>query len=291
MNDSESHNYKRIAAAISYLQQHYREQPSLADVAAQVHLSPEHFQRLFRRWAGVSPKKFTQYLSLEYAKGLLQQRSATLADTAAAVGLSGTGRLHDLFVSIEAMTPGDYKNGSLALGYSFAATPFGEVVIATTNKGVCYIAFVDSRENALSQLYQCYPKACFTAVETPYTAAVLAVFQPVANMLAPIKLHLAGTDFQLKVWESLLKIPQGSASTYGAISAEIGKPKAARAVGSAIGKNPVAFLIPCHRVIRASGALGGYRWGLERKLAMMGWEAAHRSCELDEMPVRAEERE
>lgn len=268
-------NYQRIAKAIAYLKTHFKLQPSLEDVAAHVNLSPFHFQKLFTEWAGVSPKKFVQYLSVNYAKSLLKKQNANLFDIAFETGLSGTSRLHDLFVNIEGMTPGEYKNGgqNLSINYSFHLSFFGEILIASTVKGICYIAFSENQETALNLLFEYFPKAFFINKFDDHQQKALNIFNGNWQQTHEIKLHLKGTDFQLKVWEALLKIPFGNLSTYGAVSAEISSPKAARAVGTAIGKNPVAFIIPCHRVIQGNGTMGGYMWGLERKTAILGWEA------------------
>jgi AraC family transcriptional regulator, regulatory protein of adaptative response / methylated-DNA-[protein]-cysteine methyltransferase len=275
MNEQEKIHFDRIAQAIDYLKQHFREQPSLDAVAEQVHLSPFHFQRLFTEWAGVSPKKFVQYLSLDYAKQVLQQRGATLFDAAEASGLSGTGRLHDLFVHIEGMTPGEYKQGgaALSINYSFAESPFGDMLVASTGKGICHMAFADDAAAALATLRAQFPEAQFRQMTDTLQQHALYIFTQDWTKLPEIRLHLKGTPFQLKVWETLLKIPMGQLSTYGHIAQQIGNSKASRAVGSAVGDNPVAFLIPCHRVIQSSGAIGGYMWGPVRKSAMIGWEA------------------
>jgi AraC family transcriptional regulator of adaptative response/methylated-DNA-[protein]-cysteine methyltransferase len=270
------YQYKRIADAITYLQQHFREQPSLETIAEHVHLSPFHFQKLFTEWAGVSPKKFLQYTSLQYARELLKERGATLFDTAHETGLSGTGRLHDLFVNIEGMTPGEYKNGaeSLCIDYSFAESPFGRLIVASTGKGISYMAFHEAEDEAFATLLEHFPAAKFIQKRNKMHDHALGIFNADWNDRSGIKLHLKGTPFQLKVWETLLKIPTGHLSTYGQIAGTIGNPNASRAVGSAIGSNPVTFLIPCHRVIQSSGQLGGYMWGTVRKTAMIGWEAA-----------------
>lgn len=275
MSDREQINFERIEKAIAYINDNFKSQPSLEEVAAAVHLSPYHFQRMFSEWVGVSPKKFTQYISLDYAKTLLRDR-ATLAEAAHAAGLSGSSRLHDLFVNIEAMTPGEFKNGGAALfiNYSFFDTPFGNVIAASTAKGVCHIFFEEDEQQALEDLKQRFPNAHYSQVEDEFQRDALRIFQEDWSRLDKIKLHLAGTPFQLKVWESLLKIPMGALATYSDIAREIDKPQSARAVGSAIGSNPVAFLIPCHRVIQSSGGFGGYRWGPTRKAALIGWEAS-----------------
>lgn len=271
-----SKTYQRIADAIDYIQGHFKEQPSLDQVAAEVNMSPFHFQRLFSDWAGISPKKFIQYLSLAYAKQLISNDHATLLDTAYATGLSGTGRLHDLFVSIEGMTPGEFKNGGeqLNINYSFADSPFGKLIVASTTKGICHLFFEEDEEQALAGLKSRFPKATYHQVADQLQQNALFIFQKDWRQLNKIKLHLNGTPFQLKVWESLLTIPEGGLTTYGSLAEKINKPKASRAVGTAIGSNPVAFLIPCHRVIQASGHLGGYRWGTTRKSALIAWEAA-----------------
>jgi AraC family transcriptional regulator of adaptative response/methylated-DNA-[protein]-cysteine methyltransferase len=276
MTEQEKINYNRIAEAIDYINTHFKEQPSLDDIAERVHLSSYHFQRLFTDWAGVSPKKFMQYISIEYAKQLLKDKQATLFDTAHETGLSGTSRLHDLCINIEGMTPGEFKNGgeNLSINYSFAESPFGNIIVASTQKGICHIAFSDDNIEALSKLNNRFPNAYYNQVVDTIQQNALFIFQHDWSKLDQIKLHLNGTPFQLKVWEALLKIPMGNLSTYGTIAKEINEPTASRAIGTAIGNNPVAFLIPCHRVIKSTGHLGGYMWGSTRKSAIIGWEAA-----------------
>ncbi len=276
MNTQQQLNYNRIAEAIHYIKEHFKEQPSLNDIAESVHLSPYHFQRLFSDWAGVSPKKFMQYISVEYAKQLLKEQQATLFDAAHETGLSGTGRLHDLFINIEGMTPGEFKNAgeSLAINYSFAESPFGNLIVASTPKGVCHMAFIQEEKTALDVLKSRFANASYNQVVDKLQQDALFIFQNDWSKLNQIKLHLNATPFQLKVWDALLKIPQGRLTTYGGIAKEINSPKASRAVGTAISSNPVAFLIPCHRVIQSSGNIGGYAWGNTRKTAMIGWEAA-----------------
>jgi len=276
MNKQEHINYNRIAEAITYIKQNIKTQPNLDEVAEKIHLSPFHFQRLFTDWAGVSPKKFLQYTSVEYAKNILKDKRATLFDAAYETGLSGTGRLHDLFVKIEGMTPGEFKNGgeNLAINYSYAESPFGNILVASTSKGVCYMHFADDEEKALADLQQRFPNAQFKQMVDLVQQNALYIFTHDWSKLSQIKLHLKGTDFQLKVWETLLKIPMGQLSTYGSIAEKTQVPNASRAVGTAIGSNPIAFLIPCHRVIQSTGTLGGYMWGTTRKTAMIGWEAA-----------------
>lgn len=276
MNKQQQLNYDRIAKAIDYIRKSFKKQPGLEEIAEEVHLSPFHFQRLFTEWAGTTPKKFLQYISIEHAKRLLKDRQATLFDTAFDTGLSGTSRLHDLFVSIEGMTPAEFKNGgkNLLINYSFAESPFGHIIVASTAKGICAMSFCEDEENALYNLVQKFPNATFQRKSDRAQQNALFIFQNDRNKLSEIKLHLKGTAFQLKVWETLLKIPMGTLSSYGHIAEQIGNPKASRAVGSAIGSNPVAFLIPCHRVIQSSGNVGGYMWGNTRKTAIIGWESA-----------------
>ncbi len=276
MTDQNTINFQRIAQAIAFIRENFKSQPSLEQVASQVHLSPFHFQRLFHEWAGVSPKKFMQYTSVQYAKQLLQEKKVSLFDAADQTGLSGTGRLHDLFVTIEGMTPGEFKNGgkNLTINYSLFASPFGKLLVASTHKGICYMAFVQDDKEAIGHLKSRYSDAVWTEKADALQEGALDIFHRDWSKLSQIKLHLQGTAFQLKVWESLLKIPKGALSTYGKIAADIDQPKASRAVGTAIGNNPIAFLIPCHRVIQSSGNLGGYRWGTTRKSAIIGWEAA-----------------
>lgn len=276
METQVSINYNRIAEAIAYIKENFKSQPQIDEVAEKIHISPSHFQRLFTEWAGTSPKRFLQYISVQYAKKMLQEERATLFDATFETGLSSTSRLHDLFVNIEGMTPAEYKNGgkNLHIQYSFAESPFGTLIVASTPKGVCYMAFEEDEEKASNDLIAKFPNARFQQKLDVLQQNALFIFQNDWHKLDKIKLHLKGTDFQLKVWESLLKIPMGKLSTYGSIAEHIGNPKASRAVGTAIGSNPIAFLIPCHRVIQSSGIFGGYMWGSIRKTAMIGWEGA-----------------
>lgn len=271
-------NYSRIADAIRFIKDNRREQPRLEAIAQSVNMSPFHFQRIFQEWVGISPKHFLQYLNIEYAKRILQETRISLLDTAYKVGLSGTSRLYDLFVNIEGMTPGEYRNGgeNLAINYSFAETPFGEIIVASTGKGICRMEFTDDHAASLNALVEKFPNAKFTQIVDELQQNALFIFTQDWSRLKEIKLHLKGTDFQIKVWNALLKIPAGSLATYADVAARINNPKACRAVGTAIGENPVAFLIPCHRVIRSSGEFGNYHWGEVRKTAMIGWEAARR---------------
>ena len=276
MNEQQQLNYDRIAQAIRYIKSNFKRQPSLEELAGEVCLSPFHFQRLFHEWAGTTPKKFLQYISLEHAKTLLKEGQTTLFDAAFETGLSGTGRLHDLFIHIEGMTPAEYKNGGkdLSVNFSFAESPFGNLLVASTSKGICHMAFIDDEMNARNELIKRFPNATFQHKTDVMQESALAIFQSDWGKLPEIKLHLKGTDFQLKVWETLLRIPTGRLTTYGNIACQIGNSNASRAVGTASGSNPVAFLIPCHRVIQSTGNLGGYMWGETRKSAIIGWESA-----------------
>ncbi|HJW17928.1 MAG TPA: methylated-DNA--[protein]-cysteine S-methyltransferase [Flavisolibacter sp.] len=276
MNQQAHYNFTRITEAIEYLTQNFKKQPSLDEVAERIHVSPFHFQRLFSDWAGVSPKKFLQFLTIDHAKNILQQQGTTLSDATCETGLSGTGRLHDLFINIEGMTPGEYKNGGaqLSINYSFAESPFGNILVASTTKGICYLAFADDEQRSLAELQQRYPNASYKQIMDLIQQNALYIFSHDWSKLDQVKLHLKGTPFQLKVWEALLKIPMGALSTYKTIARDIDNPNALRAVGTAIGQNPIAFIIPCHRVIQSTGTFGNYHWGTNRKTAMIGWEAA-----------------
>lgn len=274
MTEQQNINYKRIAEAIEYIKTNFKEQPNLDEVAKKINLSPFHFQRLFSEWAGTSPKKFLQFTTVEYAKTLLKENHATLFETTCETGLSGTARLHDLFINIEGMTPAEYKNGGkdLAINYSFAESPFGKILVASTKKGICYMAFADNEATAFSAMQNHFPNAHFRQIVDLIQQNALYIFTHDWTKLNQIKLHLKGTQFQLKVWQTLLKIPLGHLTTYRAIANKIENPNASRAVGTAIGSNPVAFLIPCHRVIQSTGVFGGYMWGNTRKTAIIGWE-------------------
>lgn len=279
MSIKEKTNFSRIEEAIDYITTNFKTQPGLDEVAEKIHLSPYHFQRLFTDWAGVSPKKFLQYISVEHAKNILKEKQVSLFDAAFETGLSGTGRLHDLFINIEGMTPGEYKNGgeNLSINYSFAESPFGNILVASTSKGICHMAFADDDEDALKALKNNFPNAHYRQMVDLIQQNALYIFTHDWKDLDKIKLHLKGTPFQLKVWEALLRIPMGQLATYGNIAEKIQAPKASRAIGSAVGANPVAFLIPCHRVIQSTGVFGQYHWGSMRKTAMIGWEAAKTS--------------
>lgn len=268
-------NYERVEQAIIYLAENFKDQPSLDVIANHVGVSPFHFQRIFQEWAGVSPKKFLQYISIEQAKEQLSQ-NRSLLETSLAVGLSGTSRLHDLFITIEGMTPGGFKGGAdnLNINYSFAETRFGKVIIASTEIGICYLAFCNDNQAGLNNLQLLFPNATKTHFTDSQHRHVLAFFRNKKDLSAT-KLHLKGTPFQLKVWAALLQVPTGYVSTYRDIAQQLNLPKSSRAVGNAVGSNPVAYIIPCHRVIRSTGIIGGYRWGSARKQAILGWEAVH----------------
>lgn len=270
-------DYERIARAIEYLRLNSASQPDLAAAARHVHLSEHHFQRLFTRWAGVSPKRFVQYLTVEHAKSRLATARGVL-DVAGAVGLSGPGRLHDLFVTLEAMTPGEYKAGGagLAIRYGVHESPFGPALVAVTARGICGLHFVGGSSAGVDRLRRDWPDAELRRDPAATAPVSERLFRPLSSPPgSALALLVKGSNFQVKVWRALLELPFGSLATYGDVAARIGAPGSARAVGTAIGANPIAWLIPCHRVIRDSGALGGYRWGAERKAAMLGWEAAH----------------
>ncbi|MDX2273025.1 MAG: methylated-DNA--[protein]-cysteine S-methyltransferase [Cyanobacteriota bacterium] len=272
--------YARIAQAIAFMRQHYRHQPDLATIAQQVHLSPYHFQRLFTRWAGISPKHFLQYLTLEYAKSQIAY-TRSLLDLSGNLGLSSPSRLHDLFVTLEAISPGEFKTGGsgLQIDYGIHSSPFGSCLIAKTARGICHLQFWDGaedREQAERQLHREWVKAEIRYHPQSTQPISEQIFQPLARPTQTWVLAVKGTNFQMQVWRALLAIPSGGLTTYQDLAIAIGQPKAARAVGHALACNPVGYLIPCHRVIRQSGDLGGFRWGLERKTMMLGWEASHR---------------
>ncbi len=274
-----SGDYARIDAAIGYLNARYLDQPGLDAVARHVGLSPYHFQRLFRRWAGISPKRFVQYLTLEHAKRALADSQSVL-DAGFDAGLSGPGRLHDLFVTCEAMTPGEYKAraAGLVVRHGVHPSPFGPCLVMATERGVCGLAFVavDEVETTLAELAAPWTRARLVEDHDVAAGFVARAFAPAAGA-GPIHLSVRGTNFQIRVWEALLRIPPGRVVSYQALAHHLGKPTAARAVAGAVAANPVSFLIPCHRVIRQSGVVSGYRWGRARKQAMLGWEAARYS--------------
>ena len=270
-------DYLRIEQAITYLENHYKDQPSLEEIAANIGLSEFHFQRVFTRWAGVSPKRFLQFLTKEGAKDLLNQ-SENLLDTTHQVGLSSLGRLHDLFVTTEAVTPGEYKSrgDGVTIRYGIHLTPFGKCLIGLTERGICHLGFVQTSEgDAIDNLVSDWKEARMIEDYRATAALVEPIFDlRYTTRIKPLTLHLRGTNFQLKVWEALLAIPAGSVTTYEGIASRIGKPAATRAVGTAVGHNPIAVLIPCHRVIRKVGEFGNYRYGPLRKKALLAYEAA-----------------
>lgn len=280
--DQQTYNYDKIAKAIEFIVANAKGQPSLFEVADEVSISQFHFQRLFSEWAGVSPKRFLQYITAGYLKDKIRE-SANLTELAEAAGLSSQSRVYDHFISIEGVTPQEYKSAGkgLIISYGFHQTPFGECFIAATERGICAMAFVDdsTREGELIALARKWHYATIRA-DQDFTARFVArIFQPGRDSLEKLPLLVQGTNFQLKVWEALLKIPQGAVTTYQHIAQSIGHPNAVRAVGTAVGDNPIAYIIPCHRVIRKEGVLGEYRWGALRKKALIGWEAAHQDEE------------
>ncbi len=281
-------DYRRIEQAINYLEEHVAEQPSLDEVAEHIGLSAYHFQRVFKSWAGVSPKRFLQYLTVENAKKLLRE-STSILDAALDVGLSGPGRLHDLFVSTEAMTPGEFKNQGkdLQVSYGFHATPFGECLLAVTDRGICSLGFIEpeDKSDALNELLETWKAASIVENQEAGINIICRIFKQSENQAqTPLKVVLWGTNFQIKVWEALLRIPEGTAVSYGSLADAVGHPGAHRAVGTAVGHNPIAYLIPCHRVLRVNGAIGGYHWGTTRKRAILAREAA--ICENTDHPHR-----
>ena len=270
-------DYEVVRRAIAYISEHWRAQPTIETIAAAAAVAPTDLHHLFRRWAGLTPKAFLQAITLDHARRLLRE-SASVLDAAYEVGLSGPGRLHDLFVTHEAMSPGEWKTGGegLVISYGFHDSPFGTALIMATPRGLCGLAFADpgGEAAALADMRSRWPRA--RAVEDYAGTAPLAarVFSPAAwRPDRPLRVVLIGTDFEVRVWETLLAIPFGRAATYSDIAAKLGRPSAARAVGAAVGKNTISFVVPCHRVLGRSGDLCGYHWGLTRKRAMLGWEA------------------
>lgn len=269
-----SSDYQRIETAIRFIEENAAEQPSLEEIAAQVGLSPFHFQRLFRRWAGISPKRFLQLVTVEHAKELLEG-STSVMETAYEVGLSGPARLHDHFVALEAVTPGEFKSQGLGLRirYGVHESPFGDVFLASTDRGICGLRFVDDDpREAVSWLSGLWPGAGLEQ-DQPATREVVRQIFAEGGPSEPIPVLVKGTNFQVAVWKALLRIPPGQLVAYEDVARSIGRPSASRAVGGAVGANRISYLIPCHRVIRSSGALGGYAWGSPRKRAIIGWEA------------------
>ena len=280
-----SDDYGRVEQAIRYLETHFKEQPDLDAVARAVHLSKYHFHRLFKRWAGVTPHQFLQYLTIEYSKNLLRT-SQSVFDASLAAGLTSGSRLHDLFITFDAVTPGEYKKygQGLEISYGYHRTPFGGCLLATTHRGICSLRFITSRESdeVMEDLRKQWPKAVF--VEKP------AVTQPIINRIfskgagsPAFHLDVKGTNFQVQVWQALLAIPPGARVSYQDIATFLGRPDSTRAVANAVAVNPIAYLIPCHRVIRKTGEIHNYRWGASRKMAMLAWEASQ--SRLNEEPV------
>lgn len=274
---SQIEDYARVCDVIAHVSENWRDQPSLDDLASRVKLTPDQLQRLFTRWAGLTPKAFLQALTLDNAKRMLEQ-SASILETSLDVGLSGPSRLHDLFVTHEGMSPGAYKNKGegLSVSYGYHPSPFGVALVMVTPYGLCGLAFCDAGGEvaSLADMTRRWPNAQYTeesAITAPYAAQLFADQNFRSNQR--LRITFIGTDFEIRVWETLLKIPVGQATTYGDIAASVGSPKAARAVGAAVGKNPMSFVVPCHRVLGKSGALTGYHWGLTRKKAILGWEA------------------
>lgn len=276
--DQETYNYEKIAKAIEFITTNVKQQPSLFEVAEEVSISQFHFQRLFSEWAGVSPKKFLQYITADYLKGKIKE-SSNLVELAESAGLSSQSRVYDLFTGIEAVTPQEFKSSGkgLDIKYGFHQSPFGECFIAITERGICAMAFVDenSKDQQLILLAKKWHFATIWQDQSTTENYLNRIFQPHLSTLGKFPLLVQGTNFQLKVWEALLTIPNGSVTTYQQIAESIGNPGAVRAVGTAVGDNPIAYLIPCHRVIRKEGLLGEYRWGSTRKKALVGWEAAN----------------
>jgi AraC family transcriptional regulator of adaptative response/methylated-DNA-[protein]-cysteine methyltransferase len=271
-------DYDIVRRAIAYVSEHWRSQPNIESIAEAAGVTPTELHHLFRRWAGLTPKAFLEALTLDSARGLLRD-SASVLDATYEVGLSGPGRLHDLFVTHEAMSPGEWKTGGegLTIRYGFHPSPFGTALVMATERGLAGVAFADNGEEkpALADMQRRWPKAAY--VEDVARTALLAqrIFDPkLWRAEQPLRIVLIGTDWEVRVWEALLKIPMGCATTYSNLAAKVGSIKASRAVGAAVGKNPLSFVVPCHRVIGKAGDLTGYHWGLTRKRAMLGWEAA-----------------
>ena len=270
-------DYEVVRRAIAHISEHWRAQPTIESIAEAAGVGPTDLHHLFRRWAGLTPKAFLQAITLDHARRLLRD-SASVLDASYEVGLSGPGRLHDLFVTHEAMSPGEWKSGGegLVLTYGFHDSPFGTALVMATPRGLCGLAFADHGEEAaaLADMRARWPRAYVVEDQAGTAPLAARVFSPAAwRPERPLRVVLIGTDFEVRVWETLLAIPLGRAATYSGIAAKLGRPSAARAVGAAVGKNPLSFVVPCHRVLGRSGDLCGYHWGLTRKRAMLGWEA------------------
>ncbi len=280
--DARCQDYRRIETAIRFIDDHRLDQPTLDEIAAAVNISPYHFQRLFTRWAGVSPKRFLSFLTLAHARAVLED-SGSVLDAALDSGLSGPGRLHDLFVTFDAVTPGDVGRGGggLTIRHGFHSSPFGRCLVAVTGRGVCALLFVDGDgdDAAVDDIRRRWPAAQLIADAAATTPMAEAVFAAPGGAAGSVPLVAAGTNFQIKVWEAVIRVPPGHLVSYGRLAQAVGRPRSARAVGNALGRNPLAFLIPCHRVIRRTGAFDGYRWGEARRQAILGWEAARAAAE------------
>lgn len=275
--EKQTHDYDLVKHTLAFISENWRDQPSLETLADQAGLSPTHLQRLFTRWAGLSPKAFLQAVTLDHARGLLRD-SASILDASYELGLSGPGRLHDLFVTHEGMSPGIYKahGRGLNISYGFHDCPFGRALILITSEGLAGLAFADhgKEKSALADMTSRWPEATYVENQQATAAYAKRIFESERwKPDQPLRIVFIGSDFEIRVWETLLRIPFGKASTYSDIASHIGKPKAARAVGAAVGKNPISFVVPCHRVLGKSGGLCGYHWGLTRKRAILGWEA------------------
>lgn len=269
-------DYELIEKSIIYLEENFQEQPSLEEIASKLNISQFYFQRLFKQWAGISPKKFLQFLTVEYAKNLLKE-SRTVLDVAYETGLSGPGRLHDAFISVEAVTPGEYKNKGegLKIVYGIEESPFGKCLIGSTERGICHFSFLTDDSDEIENLKSQWEKSEFLENRDITGKLIKKIFPPDAvQERSSIKLYLKGTNFQIKVWEALLRIPTGSVCSYEDVAKYTGNSGGTRAVASAVACNPVAYLIPCHRVIRKSGITGNYRWNPARKKIMIAWERA-----------------
>jgi len=275
--DAALKDYDAVRRAIAFISENWRTQPTIEAIADAASVTPDELHHLFRRWAGLTPKAFMQALTLDHAKGLLRD-SASVLDAALDSGLSGPGRLHDLFITHEAMSPGEWKAGGagMTLRYGFHPSPFGTAIVIASERGLAGLAFADPGEerSALADMQRRWPQATYVAEDTGTAALAQRIFDPkLWRPDQPLRVTLIGTDFEVRVWETLLKIPMGCATTYSTIAARIDRPKASRAVGAAVGRNPISFVVPCHRVLGKSGALTGYHWGITRKQAMLGWEA------------------
>jgi AraC family transcriptional regulator, regulatory protein of adaptative response / methylated-DNA-[protein]-cysteine methyltransferase len=275
--DNAAADYDVVRRAIGYIRKHWREQPEIDAIAEAASVTPTELHHLFRRWAGLTPKAFVQALTLDGARQLLRD-SASVLDATYEVGLSGPGRLHDLFVTHEAMSPGEWKSGGegLTVRFGFHPSPFGKALVMATERGLAGLAFADAGQEGttLADMQRRWPKASYVAEPARTAPIAQRIFDPTQwREDRPLRVVLIGTDWEVRVWETLLKIPMGKVATYSGIAGKVCTPNAARAVGAAVGKNPVSFVVPCHRVIGKAGALTGYHWGITRKQAMLGWEA------------------